>query len=75
MKLVYFVISNVIEYDKQNNTLRSLLEKEKLNGIKIPWLVSKIEKSSQTRKKKEYAIEEPFLLNQLLMHLELTKTT
>ena len=28
----------------------------------------------KTRKKKEYATKELFLMNQLLMHLELTKT-
>ena len=74
MKLVYFVISNVIEYDKQNNTLRSLLEKEKLNGTNfLDWFRNLRMVLKQERK--EFAIKESFLLNQLLMHLELTKTT
>ena len=74
MKLVYFVISNVIEYDKQNNTLRSLVEKEKLNGTNfLDWFRSL--RMVLKEEQKEFSIKESFLLNQLLMHLELTKTT
>ena len=58
-----------------NNTLslRSLLEKEKLNGTNfLDWFRNLRMVLKQERK--DFVIEEPILMNQLLMHLELTKT-
>ena len=58
--MVYFVISNVIKYDKQNNTLRSLLEKEKLNGTNfLDWFLNLRMVLKQERK--EFTIKESFL--------------
>ena len=59
-----------------NNTisLRSLLEKEKLNGTNfLDWFRNLRIVLKQERK--EFVIEKPIPMNQLLMHLELTKTT
>ena len=59
-----------------NNTisLRSLLEKEKLNGTNfLDWFRNLRMVLKQERK--EFVIEEPVLMNQQLMHLELTKTS
>ena len=58
----------------KTKTLRSLLEKEKLNGTNFfDWFQNLRMVLKQERK--EFAIKESFLLNQMLMHLELTKTT
>ena len=59
-----------------NNTisLRSLLEKEKLNGTNFLDWFQKL-RMVLKQERKEFVIEEPVLMNQLLMHLELTKTT
>ena len=59
-----------------NNTisLRSLLEKEKLNGTNfLDWFRNL--RIVLKQEWKEFVIEEPVLMNQQLMHLELTKTT
>ena len=55
-------------------SLRSLLEKEKLNGTNfLDWFRNLRIVLKQERK--EFVIEEPVLMNQQLMHLELTKTS
>ncbi|KAK8680811.1 hypothetical protein V6N13_109749 [Hibiscus sabdariffa] len=55
-------------------SLRSLLEKEKLNGINfLNWFQNLRIVLKQERK--EYVIEEPVPDEQLLMHLELTNTS